>query len=465
MAQVTPLLKKQGLDVDSSASYRPISNLNSISKILEKLFATRLKSHIKHSSNINAFQSAYKQFYSTETALMKIMNDIFANIDNKKASILVALDLSAAFDTLDHSTILQRLSYSFGLSGSALGWLESYLVGRSQFVKVDSAVSDALGCNFGVPQGSVLGPLIFSLFISPVANLISSFNVHFHQYADDTQLYIGISPGGIQTTKDLINDCTSSLQDWFLQNGLCLNPEKSEALLIGTGACFRTHLSEPEITVSIANCPIKVKSEIKNLGVVLDRTLSLDRHVEAVCKSAHCHIRALQYIRGSLSTDQAKSVACAIIGSRLDYCNGLLAGTSVKNITRLQQVQNSAVMVVRRLRRFEHVRPAMRELHWLPISHRIIFKVATITFKVQTSSEPTYLSELLHRYLPIRSLRSCDQNLLSVPRCKTVTASRAFSVAAPSIWNSLPNDIKNSGSIALFKKNLKTHLFKTAYDC
>ena len=151
-----------------------------------------------------------------------------------------------------------------------------------------------------------------------------------------------------KATKDLINDCTSSLQDWFLQNGLCLNPEKSEALLIGTGACFRTHFSEPEITVSIANCPIKVKSEIKNLGVVLDRTLSLDRHVEAVCKSAHCHIRALQYIRGSLSTDQAKSVSCAIIGSRLDYCNGLLVGTSVKNITRLQQVQNSAVRVVKR---------------------------------------------------------------------------------------------------------------------
>ena len=210
-----------------------------------------------------------------------------------------------------------------------------------------------------------------------------------------------------------------------------------------------------QITISFIHSLLTVN---KHRGVVLDRTLSLDRHVEAVCKSAHCHIRALQYIRGSLSTDQAKSVACAIIGSRLDYCNGLLVSTSAKNITRLQQVQNSAVRVVRRLRKFEHVRPAMRELHWLPISHRIIFKVALmITFKVQASSEPTYLSEILHRYLPIRSLRSCDQNLLSVPRCKTVTASRAFSVAAPSIWNSLPNDIKNSGSIALFKKNLKTH--------
>jgi hypothetical protein len=205
-------------------------------------------------------------------------------------TILIALDLSAAFDTLDHSTVLQRLSNSFGLSGPALDWVKTYLVGRSQFVKVDSAVSQTLGCDFGVPQGSVLGPLIFSLFISPVANLISSFNTHFHQYTDDTQLYIGVSPGGIQPTKELINDCTSTLQNWFLQNGLCLNPDKSETLIIGTGACLRTHFPEPDITVSVANCPIKVKCEIKNLGVVLDSTLSLDKHVEAICKSAHCHI-------------------------------------------------------------------------------------------------------------------------------------------------------------------------------
>ena len=464
-AQVTPLLKKPGLDVDSSASYRPISNLNSISKILEKLFASRLKSHIKHSPNINMFQSAYKQFNSTETALLKIMNDIFADIDAKKVTVLIALDLSAAFDTLDHSTVLQRLSNSFGLSGPALDWVKTYLVGRSQFAKVDSAVSQTLGCDFSVPQGSVLGPLIFSLFISPVANLISSFNVHFHQYADDTQLYIGVSPGGIQPTKELINDCTSTLQNWFLENGLCLNPDKSEALIIGTGACLRTHFPEPDITVPVANCPIKVKCEIKNLGVVLDRTLSLDKHVEAVCKSAHCHIRALQHIRGSLSVDQAKSVACAIIGSRLDYCNGLFYGISAVNILKLQHVQNSAVRVVKRLRKFDHVKPAMKELHWLPVSQRIMFIVATITFKVLNSSEPKYLRELLNRYEPVRSLRSCDHNLLTVPRCRTVIASRAFSVAAPSLWNSLPNNIKNSGSIAIFKKNLKTHLFNLAYDC
>ena len=338
-------------------------------------------------------------------------------------------------------------------------------MGRSQFVKIDSAASDTLGCSFGVPQGSVLGPLIFSLFIAPVAHLISSFDVHFHQYADDTQLYIGVSPGGIQTTKAVINECTSTLQDWFLQNGLCLNPEKSEALLIGTGACLRTHLSDPDITVSVANCPIKLKSDIKNLGVVLDSTLSLDKHVEAVCKSAHYHIRALQYIRGSLSIELAKSVACAIIGSRLDYCNGLLYGTSAKNIARLQHVQNAAVRVVSGLRRFDRVKPAMRDLHWLPISQRVIFKVAMITFKVQHSSEPKYLSELLRKYEPTRSLRSCDHNLLTVPRCRTVAASKAFSVSAPSIWNSLPNDIKNSGSIASFKKNLKTHLFRSAFDC
>ena len=176
---------------------------------------------------------------------------------------------------------------------------------------------------------------LLSLFISPVTNLISSFNLHFHQNADDTKLYIGVPPGGIQPTKELINDCTSTLQNWFLQNGLCLNPDKSEALIIGTGACLRTYFPESDITVSVANCSIKVKCEIKNLGVVLDRTLSLDKHVEAVCKSAHCHIQALQHIRGSFSIDQAKSVACAIIGSRLDYCNGLFYGISASNILKL----------------------------------------------------------------------------------------------------------------------------------
>ena len=137
MAQITPLLKKPGLDVNSPSNYRPISNLNTISKILERLFSSRLNDHIKKSKNLNPFQSAYRKQHSTETALLRIMDDIFTTIDDKKIIVLVSLDLSAAFDTLDHFTLLHRLEQSFGVSGLALRWISTYLVDRTQYVKVD----------------------------------------------------------------------------------------------------------------------------------------------------------------------------------------------------------------------------------------------------------------------------------------------------------------------------------------
>ena len=149
MAQILPLLKKPGLDEESPASYRPISNLNTLSKILEKLFAARLKEHVRLSSNTNVFQSAYRQFHSTETALLRILNDFYTSIDGKKITILVSLDLSAAFDTLDHSTMLHRLEHTFGVSGPALLWISTYLAHRTHYVRVDDASSDVLNCNIG----------------------------------------------------------------------------------------------------------------------------------------------------------------------------------------------------------------------------------------------------------------------------------------------------------------------------
>ena len=149
-AQISPLLKKPGLDEDSPASYRPISNLNTVSKILEKLFSSRLKQHVKFSSNTNLFQSAYRQFHSTETALLKILGDVYTAVDGKKITIMVSLDLSAAFDTLNHSTMLHRLKHTFGISGSALLWISTYLEHRSFYVKVDDASSEVFSSDIAI---------------------------------------------------------------------------------------------------------------------------------------------------------------------------------------------------------------------------------------------------------------------------------------------------------------------------
>jgi hypothetical protein len=188
IAAITPLLKKKGLDRDVVANYRPISNLHTVSKIVERFFLLRINAHVEQAPCFNRLQSAYRRGHSTETTLLKLVNDIYCNADNKASTLLVQLDLSAAFDTIDSNTLLCRLERSFGLSGPVLHWIRSYLDGRSQFVRLGDRLSSSTNCKYRVPQGSVLGPLLFTLYIAPIADVISSFRVQHAQYADDTQL-------------------------------------------------------------------------------------------------------------------------------------------------------------------------------------------------------------------------------------------------------------------------------------
>ena len=166
LALISPLLKKPGLPKSDLANFRPISNLNTIGKILERLALARFFPHISKSPSFSPLQSAYRKFHSTETALLKLTNDIMETIDSGKITILTALDMSAAFDTLDHVTLLHRLQHTFGLSGFVISWIRSYLTNCLSFVKIDSSSSPSTTILTGMPQGSVLGPLLFVLFNS-----------------------------------------------------------------------------------------------------------------------------------------------------------------------------------------------------------------------------------------------------------------------------------------------------------
>ena len=175
-----------------------VSNLNFISKITERLFLHRIQSHILASPNFNQHQSAYRPGHSTETALVQLLDSIYHAADNGKATLLFSLQLSAAFDTIDHSILLHRLAHSFGLTGFALTWVQSYLTGRSQVVRIDCHSSSPSTCLAGVPQGSVLGPLLFSVYTCPIAHTAQAHGIQ-QQYAGDTQLYVALSPNSMVT--------------------------------------------------------------------------------------------------------------------------------------------------------------------------------------------------------------------------------------------------------------------------
>jgi hypothetical protein len=214
MAQITPLIKKPSLDPSLLASYRPVSNLRTFGKLLERLVQSRIRPHLISSPLFSMRQSAYRPKHSTETACIDITDKLFMATDSSTPTLMVSLDLSAAFDCVVHLKLLTRLSQDFGLSGKALSWVQSYLSDRSQTVSWNGIKSNPVTLSAGVPQGSVLGPLFFTAYTSPIARLIDSYGVTHHSYADDTTLILNFNKNLVPTT--IMNDCTCALSNWFM---------------------------------------------------------------------------------------------------------------------------------------------------------------------------------------------------------------------------------------------------------
>jgi hypothetical protein len=455
-AHLKPLLKKPGLSSEDMANYRPISNLSNISKFLERIIYNRLSNHI-HSFNIySPLQSAYRRFHSTETALLKIQNDLLLAIENKQVTALVLLDLSAAFDTIDHAILIHRLQNWFGISGSALQLMSSYLTGRTQSVIINGHPSQSEPLLTGVPQGSVLGPLLFTIYTTPVAHLIHDRSFSFHLYADDTQIYISFSSHDSQVHLNALSSTLDFVHSWFSSNRLTLNPNKTEYLIIGT---WQQRAKLASNSLKFANSVLVPVQSARNLGVIFDNELSFESHISKICQTSFLHIRQIRRVRHLLDYNSAILLANSLVSSRLDYCNSLFFGLPDCMLDRLQRVQNSlARAVVPSVRRYDHITPTLATLHWLPIRKRIHFKIATITFKILNNNQPAYLRDLVKLHKPIRSLRSGNKQLLEVPDIRSANGRRSFSFAAPTVWNALPEDLKSS-SILTFRRKLKSYLF------
>ena len=460
-ARVIPLIKNTKLDQNLLKNYRPISLLSFISKLLERCCMHQINDYFACNSLHAIAQSAYRTHHSTETALLRVQNDLLLAIDQHSEALLILLDFSSAFDTIDHAILLGRLESRYGITGTALQWFRSYLSDRSQTVAIGEAASSVHHIPWGVPQGSVCGASLFTFYTAPISDITTKHCINHVMYADDTQLYLLFKPSEGTAAVHRLEDCVKDIKEWAVYNKLQLNNSKTETLHFSS----RFRSSTDLLPAMIGDSVVDYCTEARSLGVVFDSELRMKVHVSNICRAGWSFIYRIGKIRSYLDEPATLKLIHAFVTSRIDSCNSLLIGLPTNELNRLQRLQNAAARLVCRVKRHEHITPILQSLHWLPVSQRIIYKTLILTFKALHNLAPSYIQDLVHCHQPTRTLRSTSLNLLqlpSPPRTSTY-GGRAFSIAAPSLWNKLPSHLKDCSCIDIFKRHLKTYLFRQYY--
>ena len=442
-ALVKPLIKNANGDLVDK-NYRPVSNLKFISKVLEKLVLSRLEDHCNDEDLLPEYQLAYRSGFSCKTALVKLVNDILLGFENQECTAMVCIDLSAAFDTVDHKVLLDVLEKKFGIEGNANTLIASYISPRGFKVKVNEETSRRIDLCQGVAQGSCLGPVLYSCYASTVQEVITK-EVDIHGYADDHALKKRFNSSGIegqQQVQNILSQTLTRVNDWMIENRLKMNNGKMEYIVFGS----RQQLSKlNDKAIEVNGVTVGGLKCIKYLGSFLDENLSFSTFVSWKCKKAMFNLKRIQKIRRSIDKDTANLLIVSLVITHLDYANSILIGITQTELKRLQKIQNIAAKMVCNKKRYDSATACLRELHWLPVEQRIEYKILTLVFKCFIGQAPKYLQDLLtlkQIYRP--GLRSnSDHNVLKVPHVKRQTfAARSFSYMGPCLWNALPIELR-----------------------
>ncbi|CAM4733060.1 unnamed protein product [Leuciscus chuanchicus] len=365
----------------------------------------------------------YKSVYGFDISFAHVggaETPLSSDWSNRSAFILILLDLSAAFDTVNHQILLSTLS-SLGITGTSLHWFESYLTGRSFKVAWRGEVSRAHQLTTGVPQGSVLGPLLFSIYTTSLGHIIQAHGFSYHCYADDTQLFLSFQPDD-PTVAARVSSCLADISTWMKEHHLQLNLAKTELLVLPANPSL-----QHDFTIQLESSLITPSRSVRNLGVTFDDQLTFTDHISKTARSCRFALHNIRKIRPFLTEHATQLIVQALVISRLDYCNALLAGLPACATKPLQMIQNAAARLVFNEPKRAHVTPLFISLHWLPLAARIKFKALTLAYRTITGSAPSYFHSLLRVYIPTRHLRSgvkpgpINKTVISKPRLNRLT--------------------------------------------
>ena len=441
IAKVSPLFKEGSL-LDRS-NFRPISVLAIVSKILERHVHSNFYDFLASYDLLTDFQFGFRWFRSCEFAVMNLSDCILANMDRGLLSGLLLIDLKKAFDLVNHSTLLFKLGV-YGCSPSALKWFNSYLTGRSQKTSFKGALSDSLPMSVGIPQGSILGPLFFLVFINDLPLYLSStFDTNLTMFADDTTILT--SGSTVQEVELRLNLLASDVSSWANLNRMALNASKTKSILIASPQKLR-FLSSQSLDVAVNNTIVDQVLEAKVLGVTFDHHLSWEQHVDNLCCKLNSRLSLLRRISSFLTQEGSLHYYNACVHSQLVYCSSAWGTCSQTLLLRLLRVQKHAARIILGADFSTPSVALFSKLQWIPVNEMIKCRKLQLLFSIMANPEaPLCLKQkfsFLSTTRTTRITRGTTSHNLVIPQPRTNLGKRTFSYSATVLFNALEVDLK-----------------------
>ncbi|CAB0037534.1 unnamed protein product [Trichogramma brassicae] len=445
----------------SPAQTRPIANLPHLARACDRLITLQISAYLEENSLLSPLQSGFRSGYSTQTALLKVTEDIRQAIDKSLVTVLVLFDFKCAFDTFNHEVLLRRL-HEVGFGDLSLRLMHSFLSGRRQAVIGEGgATSSYRTCTSGVPQGSSPGPVLFSIFINSLLDVLQHCGTTAMLFADDLQIYLSCEPDKLNDTIARINADAHSVLQWSRDCGLTLNIPKTQAIVVASdqrhmrldlGACS---------PVQIDGVTVPFQEKVRDLGMTIARNMSWKSHVNQLSSRVHGVLHRLRAHSRLLSVEVRRLLVSALVQPHFDYGSVVYMGLTRTLKQKLQRLQNTAIRFVYNLRRDAAIAPRRRELGWLTPSQLRNYFLGVTTHRVLQTARPTYLAGFLSPRAALGySLRSTTRPNLAEKEFNTSTYENGFTIQAVRLWNSLPLTLVNTQSIDVFKAALKYHLLQ-----
>ena len=453
IAKVTPIFKAG--DQCEIGNYRPISVLSCLSKLLEKIVYIRTVSFVSKFDILYNGQYGFRSNHSTDMAIMDMVHKITTCLENRNISIGVFLDLSKAFDTINHNILLHKLN-SYGIRGTPLDWFCSYLSNRKQYTNIDSCSSSLGTITCGVPQGSLLGPLLFSLYINDICNASSVLS--FILFADDTNIFYSSNNTNIQTIVNVLNVELNKVSMWLQANRLSLNLKKCTFMVFSNS---KKKLNMSSCQVKINNEPIMQVSHTKFLGVYIDECLTWKFHIKELENKISKNIGIISRLKHILPSRLLHTLYCSLVLPYLSYCNIIWANTYKSNLDKLMKLQKRAIRIICKANFNEHTAPLFRKYKVLSVMNINVLQQDVFMYKFVKEQLPETLRNLFQFNRSIHDYNTRSSSKLHIPQVKTTLSQHTISFSGPKNWNSLPSSITNCPSSNSFRYKLKTFLLNS----